>query len=39
MFASCMQTFRAQAGDSVIITDTGWDAVTDHPKSIAGVIL
>ena len=32
-------TFRAQVGDSVIITDTGWEAVTHHPKSVDEVIL
>ena len=32
-------TYRAQVGDSVIITETGWDPVTDHPKSVEEVIL
>ena len=32
-------TFRAQVGDSVIITETGWEAVTDHPKSLEEVII
>lgn len=31
--------FRAQVGDSVIITDTGWEAVTHHEKSVEDVIL
>ena len=34
-----VETFRAQVGDSFIITEDGWEAVTDHPKSIEGVIL
>lgn len=38
-FASRMQTFHAQVGDSVIITDTGWEAVPDHPKSLPDVVL
>ena len=33
------ETFRAQIGDSVIITETGWEAVTDHSKSIADVVI
>lgn len=34
-----VQTFRAQIGDSFIVTDTGWEAVTQHPKSLDEVIL
>ena len=34
-----VETFRAQVGDSVIITETGWEPVTEHPKSIEDVIL
>ncbi len=34
-----VDTFRAQVGDSVIITETGWEPLTDHPKSIEDVIL
>jgi len=33
------QTYRAQVGDSFIITETGWEPVTDHPKSAQEVIL
>lgn len=32
-------TFRAQVGDSFIITDTGWEAITEHPKTIEDLIL
>lgn len=31
--------FRAQVGDSFIITDDGYEALTSHPKSIADVII
>ncbi len=31
--------FRAQVGDSVIVTDDGYEQITDHPKRIADVIL
>ncbi|MDA7424344.1 M24 family metallopeptidase [Thalassococcus lentus] len=31
--------FRAQVGDSFIITEDGWEPLTDHPKSIEAVIL
>ena len=34
-----VDTFRAQVGDSVIITDNGFEQVTDHPKSLEEVIL
>ena len=34
-----VDTFRAQVGDSFIITETGWEPVTDHPKAITDVIL
>ena len=33
------ETFRAQVGDSVVITETGWEPLTDHPKSIDEVII
>ena len=33
------ETFRAQVGDSVIMTDTGWEPLTAHPKSIDDVII
>ena len=32
-------SFRAQVGDSVIITDTGWEAITEHPKTVEDLIL
>ncbi|NNE80194.1 MAG: aminopeptidase P family protein [Silicimonas sp.] len=32
-------TFRAQIGDSFIVTEDGYEPITDHPKSIADVIL
>ena len=31
--------FRAQVGDSFVITETGWEPLTDHPKSIDAVTL
>ncbi|GAA6193532.1 Xaa-Pro peptidase family protein [Phaeobacter sp. NW0010-22] len=34
-----VETFRAQVGDSFIITEDGWEALTQHPKSVAEVIL
>ena len=34
-----VETYRAQVGDSFIITETGWEALTDHPKSVEDVIL
>ena len=33
------ETFRAQVGDSVIMTETGWEPLTTHPKSIDDVII
>ncbi len=33
------QTFRAQVGDSFIITDDGYEPITDHPKSLEDVII
>ncbi|MDP7042359.1 MAG: aminopeptidase P family protein, partial [Gammaproteobacteria bacterium] len=32
-------TFRAQVGDSVIVTDDGYEQITSHPKDLAGVIV
>lgn len=32
-------SFRAQVGDSFIITAEGYEAVTAHPKAIEDVIL
>ena len=34
-----VDTFRAQVGDSVIITEDGWELLTHHPKSVEEVIL
>ncbi|WP_166418932.1 M24 family metallopeptidase [Cochlodiniinecator piscidefendens] len=34
-----VDTFRAQVGDSFIITDDGWEPVTTSPKSLEEVIL
>ena len=32
-------TFRAQVGDSFIVTEDGFEAITDHPKSIDDVVI
>ncbi|WP_300037665.1 Xaa-Pro peptidase family protein [uncultured Roseobacter sp.] len=32
-------SFRAQVGDSVIVTEDGWEPLTDHPKAVAEVTL
>ena len=32
-------TFRAQVGDSFIITDDGYEQITNHPKSLDQIIL
>jgi len=34
-----VETFRAQVGDSFIVTEDGWEAVTAHPKEIDEVIV
>ena len=34
-----VETFRAQVGDSFIITDDGWEPITEHPKDLESVIL
>lgn len=34
-----VKTFRAQVGDSFIVTEDGWEAVTNHPKDFDNVIL
>ncbi|MGC1488906.1 MAG: Xaa-Pro peptidase family protein [Albidovulum sp.] len=34
-----VETFRAQVGDSFIITETGWEPLTSHPKSVEEVVL
>ena len=33
------ETFRAQVGDSFIITENGWEAITEHPKAIDHVVI
>nr|NIL97227.1 aminopeptidase P family protein [Planctomycetales bacterium]NIM08801.1 aminopeptidase P family protein [Planctomycetales bacterium]NIN08266.1 aminopeptidase P family protein [Planctomycetales bacterium]NIN77391.1 aminopeptidase P family protein [Planctomycetales bacterium]NIP04444.1 aminopeptidase P family protein [Planctomycetales bacterium] len=33
------ERFRAQVGDSIIVTADGYEAVTAHPKSIDEVII
>ncbi|MEM7742577.1 MAG: Xaa-Pro peptidase family protein [Pseudomonadota bacterium] len=32
-------TFRAQVGDSFIVTETGWEQITHHPKTVDDLIL
>ena len=34
-----VQNFRAQVGDSFILTEDGYEPLTHHPKSVADVIL
>ncbi len=34
-----IEHFRAQVGDSFIITKTGWEVLTEHPKSIGEIIV
>nr|WP_306045300.1 Xaa-Pro peptidase family protein [Nioella sp. MMSF_3534] len=34
-----VETFRAQVGDSFIITEDGWEPLTHHPKALAEVVL
>lgn len=34
-----VDTFRAQVGDSFIMTETGYEAVTDHPNALEEVIV
>ncbi len=34
-----VQTFRAQVGDSFIITEDGYEQITQHPKTIEDIIL
>ena len=34
-----VETFRAQVGDSFIITEDGWEPLTHHPKAVQDVIL
>ena len=35
----CLETFRAQVGDSFIVTEDGYEQLTDHPKTLAEVII
>ncbi len=32
-------TFRAQVGDSFIVTQDGWEQITHHPKAVEDIIL
>lgn len=32
-------TFRAQVGDSFIVTEDGWEQITHHPKSVGDMVL
>ncbi|MFK7938272.1 MAG: M24 family metallopeptidase [Roseovarius sp.] len=34
-----VETYRAQVGDSFIITEDGWEPLTHHPKTVEQVIL
>jgi Xaa-Pro aminopeptidase len=34
-----VDTFRAQVGDSFIITENGYEPLTEHPKALADVII
>lgn len=34
-----VESFRAQVGDSFIITEDGYEPLTDHPKSLQDVVL
>ena len=34
-----VDSFRAQIGDSLIITDDGYEMITDHPKSLEEMII
>ena len=36
---SIARTFRAQVGDSFIVTESGYEQITDHPKALNDVIL
>jgi len=36
---SVAKTFRAQVGDSFIVTDTGYEQITHHPKAVEEVVL
>jgi Xaa-Pro aminopeptidase len=34
-----IDTFRAQVGDSFILTDDGYEQITQHPKAISEMVL
>jgi len=34
-----VETFRAQVGDSVIVTEDGWEPLTQHSKALQDVVL
>ena len=34
-----VDNFRAQIGDSIVITKDGYEILTDHPKKITEVII
>jgi len=34
-----VESFRAQVGDSFIVTEDGWEQITQHPKNLDDVIL
>jgi Xaa-Pro aminopeptidase len=34
-----VETFRAQVGDSFIVTADGWEPITEHPKAVDEVVL
>lgn len=34
-----VETFRAQVGDSFIVTEDGYEPLTDHPKSLDQIFL
>ena len=34
-----VETFRAQVGDSFILTDDGYEQITHHPKDLDQVVL
>ena len=36
---SVARTFRAQVGDSFIVTDDGYEQITQHPKGLGDVVL
>ena len=31
--------FRAQVGDSIVVTDSGWEPLTRFPKTIADMVV